>query len=350
MTPVLDATAFRRAASLESDFAAGRRPLLLLDALDRVAEGKQPDGMAGEFSGEISRALGLPPGGLFIPGNLLCRDLSAGIGGSGGVTVQTAVGPTAAGLRPHSRCVAAGATVLSGLTSIQSLPVAATAPRLAWKTEGAPASPSDLTFGQVVLVPVRAAGYMMASRQLLAQGRGAEETILNELRAAAGEILDQGAVVGSGAGGQPTGILNTSGIGTVTFGGAATWPKVLEFEAAVARLNADSADGGTMGFLASAATREKWRAKERAAGSGFLWDAGTVADRPALCSEHLAATNRVVYGRWSELLLAVWALEVLGDVFTASLTGHVRFACNLICGVAVRRPQSFAVSTDSGAQ
>ncbi|NDC35853.1 MAG: phage major capsid protein [Synechococcaceae bacterium WB9_2_112] len=111
---------------------------------------------------------------------------------------------------------------------------------------------SESTFDQVTMSPKNLAALSKYSRQTLLQGTpGIEELVRRDLTDGINLAIDLGILNGSGSSGQPTGIMQTSGIGSVamgTNGGAVTFEKVVDLEAAVMNVNG-AVNPGTVNYL-----------------------------------------------------------------------------------------------------
>jgi HK97 family phage major capsid protein/HK97 family phage prohead protease len=300
-------------------------------------------------------------------------DLAAGTGNLGGVTIQTDVlgSELIELLRARLLTNMLGVRTMFGLQGNVSIPAVTAGATGAWLAEAAPIVPSNQTFGQVPLSPKRYGAATAYSRQLVVQSTiDVEAFVRDDLAQTVARAFDLAVIAGSGAGGQPTGILSTAGIGTVTFGGAATWAKVLEFETAVANANADF---GNLAYLSTPATRGKWKNIPKTPTTntgGYLWqDSGFIPVIPPAGSAPTAGsppigvvngyravastivpTNRVIYGNWSDAILAMWIpLEVVVDPYSLSLNHQVRVVVNALGDVGVRHAASFCASTDTGA-
>jgi len=301
-------------------------------------------------------------------------DLAAGTGSLGGATVQTDVlaSEFIELLRARLISTMLGVRTMFGLQGNVSIPAQTAGATGAWLTEGGPITPSAQTFGQVPLSPKRYGAATAYSRQLVVQSSiDVEAFVRMDLAAVTARGFDLAVIAGPGTGGAPTGILSTSGIGTVTFGGAATWAKVLEFETAVATANADY---GNLAYLSTPATRGKWKNIPKVAApantGGFLWqDSGFVPVMPAAGSSPtpdappiglvngyraiastIVPTNRVIFGNFSDAILGMWIpLEIVVDPYSLSLNHQVRVVVNALGDVAVRHAAAFAASTDTGA-
>jgi HK97 family phage major capsid protein/HK97 family phage prohead protease len=236
---------------------------------------------------------------------------------------------------------------------------------------------SESTFDQVTMAPKNLAALSKYSRQTLLQGTpGIEELVRRDLTDGINLAIDLGILNGSGASGQPTGIMATSGIGSVamgTNGGAVTMEKVVDLEAAVMNVNG-AVNANTVAYLTNyrvLAALKKLRAGGSTTGDGpflFNTDGGTLGrgPTPALLNGYpLAASNQVpntltkgtssgvcsalLMGDFSQAMVGFWGngLEItIGedqDDFSKALTsvrGIVTY------DVAVRDPKSFAAILD----
>jgi HK97 family phage major capsid protein/HK97 family phage prohead protease len=236
---------------------------------------------------------------------------------------------------------------------------------------------SESTFDQVTLAPKNLAALSKYSRQTLLQGTpGIEELVRRDLTDGINLAIDLGILNGSGASGQPTGILQTSGIGSVamgTNGAAITMEKVVDLESAVMNVNG-AVNPGNVAYLSNykvLAALKKLRAGGSTTGDGpflFNTDGATLGRGPTpanLNGYPLASTNQVpsnlvkgssgsvcsalLMGDFSQAMVGFWGngLEITvgedQDDFSKALTsvrGIVTY------DVAVRDPKSFAAILD----
>lgn len=235
---------------------------------------------------------------------------------------------------------------------------------------------SESTFDQVTMAPKNLAALSKYSRQTLLQGTpGIEELVRRDLTDGINLAIDLGILNGSGASGQPTGILQTSGIGSVamgTNGAAITIDKVVDLEAAV--MNFSVVNPGNVAYLSNfkvLAALKKLRAGGSTTTDGpflFNTDGATIGRGPTpanLNGYPLASTNQVpsnlvkgtsgsvcsalLIGDFSQAMVGFWGngLEITvgedSDDFSKALTsvrGIVTY------DVAVRDPKSFAAILD----
>ena len=236
---------------------------------------------------------------------------------------------------------------------------------------------SESTFDQVTMAPKNLAALSKYSRQTLLQGTpGIEELVRRDLTDGINLAIDLGILNGSGSSGQPTGIMQTSGIGSVamgTNGGAITLEKVVDLESAVMTVNG-AVNANTVAYLTNykvLAALKKLRAGGSTTGDGpflFNTDAAGLGRGPTpgtLNGYALAASNQVpstltkgsssgvcsalLMGDFSQAMVGFWGngLEItIGedqDDFSKALTsvrGIVTY------DVAVRDPKSFAAILD----
>ena len=236
---------------------------------------------------------------------------------------------------------------------------------------------SESTFDQVTMAPKNLAALSKYSRQTLLQGTpGIEELVRRDLTDGINLAIDLGILNGSGSSGQPTGIMQTSGIGSVamgTNGGAITLEKVVDLETAVMTVNG-AVNPGSVAYLTNykvLAALKKLRAGGSTTGDGpFLFnaDAARIGRGPTpgtMNGYPLAASNQVpsnltkgsssgvcsalLMGDFSQAMVGFWGngLEITvgedSDDFSKALTsvrGIVTY------DVAVRDPKSFAAILD----
>lgn len=345
----------------------------VIRSLDRGAE-RITDGIEAEMNQELTRQkLGsMSVEGFAIPFDVLAspvgrRDLSVGTFGAGGATVQTTVSPSLIPiLRNKTACIRAGATVLTGLTSNLSFPRQTSATQVQALGESATAGKSNPTLDQVNLSPKRAAAVVEYSRQLVLQSSiDVENWLREDLLAQIGIKLDYFLLNGQGAGSEPLGILNTPSIGSVAFGGTATWQKILAFENALATMNADVTDA-KFAWITSPAVRTAWKGIAVAltgattVSAKALWEKSPLADGTGegLVNDYRAIptnqvlNNGVIFGNWKEAILGMFGkgIDILVNPYSRDTDGVVRLTASSYADVGIRHPVSFCASADAGNQ
>ena len=320
-----------------------------------LRSGRGLSGFEGEVSNATADSLDLDRGSFscHIPMDVLSykRDLEAGVAAEGGNTVQTDLSSSMIDLlRNRMTVVEAGATLLSGLRGLVAVPKQDGSSSASWVDEEGSVSETAQSFAQVTLSPQRLSARTVYSDLLLKQSSLAIENIVRDdlMRVIAIE-LDRTALHGSGVAPEPTGLENTASISTVTFGAAASWAKVLEFEQDIAVGNADF---GTMSWITTPEVRGAWKAAEKATNTAqFIWGADNTVNGYRTFVTNQVAGDKVVFGNFSQLLIGSWgSMTVTVDPYSKAQTGQFVTTVSTFSDVAVRHPEAFSFSTDSGAQ
>jgi HK97 family phage major capsid protein len=331
------------------------RQYSLVRALRILGEKRELDGLEAEASRAVAKLVGRSPQGFFVPFDVQNRALNVTTAADGGNLVATnLLGSSMIELlRNRQVLTTMGARQLGGLVGDVAIPRVTGGATAYWLAETAEVTESTPQLGQLALTPHRLAALTKFSKQLLAQSSvDVEALVRDDIVTVLAIAKDLAAINGSGSGGQPTGIINTSNIGTVTFGGAPTWAKVVEFETDVAAANALA---GNLGYVTTAAVMGKWKTVEKATGTArFLWEGpaldGEVNGHRAMVSQQVPS-NKVIFGNFNDLIVADWdGLDVVVDPYTLAANGQVRIVITLMSDVGVRHAASFSVSTDAGQQ
>jgi HK97 family phage major capsid protein len=305
--------------------------------------------------------------GTLIPMQALCqRDLTS----TGFPTVQTSVGEEIAPfLRYKSVTGRLGATLLSDLTGgIWKLPRATATGGASWQTEIANAPTANALFDAITLTPSRISANTVISKQLVAQAQpDIEQFVIDELSAAIATEVDRVVLNGSGVAPQPLGILNlpvnpastyayNARSPNITFGGAATWGKVIQFESTIDDY-AQAHNDGSYGWVGAPDVKTKWmQAAKVATYPEFLWEQpddqldGRIAGRKAVSTSQVP-TGTVIFGRWSDALIGTWlGTEILVNPYQLAIQAENVITLNLWIGVAFRYSSAFVTSSDSASQ
>lgn len=320
-----------------------------------------------ELSAEIARRAGRPFQGIAVPMSVFHEPVeqrvlttAAPAGGPGGNLIQTdlAGGQFIDRLRAALVIRRLGARVLTGLQGNLDIPALKASGTAGWVNENAALTPSDHEFRKVSLTPKHAGAITELSRNMLLQP---SVDVENLARADFAQILadavDKAAINGSGNAPEPRGILNVSGIGSVTTSGSPTWANILEFIEDVETANSD----GTA-FLTHPKVVKKLRStlKETGdAGAGYIMEGpDSLAGYPCARTTNIPTTigtapnnnkTALIFGNWSDLLLGYWSeLDVLVNPYeaTAYSKGNVQVRAMLTMDIAVRHAVSFSAAVD----
>lgn len=310
-----------------------------------------------ECSQEIAKRLNRTPDPLrfFVPFEVMQRpvegkrDLTVATAGAGGYLVGTENMGFIEMLRNRSVAFRMGARRLSGLNGNVTIPRQSAAATAYWlANEATQINESQQTFVQMALTPKNVGAYTEISRQLLLQSSPAAEGIVtDDLAQAVALAVDLAVLEGSGASGQPTGISNTAGIGSVT-GTSLAAAGVIEFMTDVAASNVTPMRPGyvtTPGVagllmvrpeLPTTGTTRLW--------NGNVWD-GSLFNVPAMTSMQLTAAS-MIFGDWNEAVVGEWGvLEVEVNPFANFQAGIIGVRALYSVDIGIRRPFAFSRST-----
>jgi HK97 family phage major capsid protein len=290
------------------------------------------------------------------------RDLVAGTTTAGGHTIQTEVlgASFIEILRNQLSVMAAGATMLTGLVGNVAIPRQTGAATGYWVAENGAPTESQQAFDQVAMNPKTVGAFTDVSRRLLLQSSiDVEAFVRMDLAKIIALAIDLGALNGTGASNQPTGVLQTAGIGSVaigTNGGALTWDAVVDLESAVGTANADAA---TASYITNAKLRGRMKKTAELANTTAtaIWKNNEVNGYNAICSNQVpgnltkgSGTNlsALLFGNFADLLIGMWGgLDLLVDPYTGGAAGTVRTIALQDVDVACRRVASFAACLDA---
>ena len=346
-------------AQLEQD---AQRSFSIVKFLREASEGKLTglEADVAEMGAKEYERLGLTKKGFVLPSAALRA--SAGqnytTNADGGYAKSEMAPRYIDGLKERMAVVKLGATVLSDL--VGSLPLVGAGSMTAqWLAEGASASVSKSTFARVTMTPHRNAIIGAFSKDLLRQTSiDVEQIVWNKIQQAHAELLESAAIAGTGSSNQPTGILSTSGIGSVaigTNGGPITWAKVVELET---KVNAANGNRGKLAYLTNAKVIGDLKTIERASNTArFLLEGDRINGYPIewtnLVPSNLtkgtstSKCSAMVFGNFEDLYIGHWGgIDVVVDPFTLAENGDVRIVLNSWDDCVVAEPKSFAAVVD----
>lgn len=292
-----------------------------------------------------------PNGGFYVPYEILAkRDMTAGTASAGGYLVATdaLAGSFIDLLRNRTVVAQLGAIMLDGLVGNVTIPKQTAAGTAYWLTnEGTSITESNQTIGQLSLTPKNVGAYTEVSRQLMLQSSPAiDALVMNDLARVLGIAIDLAAINGSGASGQPTGIIGTAGIGSVT-GTSLDYADVLEFQTDVATANALAA---SCAYLTTPAVAALLMQRVKVASTySPLWEGGVLDGQMAgfrgMASNQVPSAN-MLFGDFSQVVIGEWGmLEIALNPyanFPAAISG-IRAIQTV--DVGVRQAGAFSLAT-----
>ena len=302
-----------------------------------------------EVSEEASKRYDKPASGILVPNEVLqgyTRDLNVGTATAGGNLVETELlaGSFIDILRNRMAVMQAGVTTLNGLSGNVSIPRQTSASTAYWVGEGSDVTESQQAFDQVNLTPKTIGATTDYTRKLLLQTSISVETMVrNDIAKQIALALDTAAIYGSGSSNQPTGITNTTGIGTATVTGVGTFPELIAMETDVAVANADQ---GALKYIVNATARGGLKSVKKDAGSGeFVFANNEINGYPVIVSNQLT-NNDCLFGDFSQLIAAFWSgLDLTVDPYAMSKSGSIRIVALQDVDFGVKQPTAFCLGT-----
>jgi len=331
------------------------RSYSLVKAIRQIADLKPLDGIEKEASDATGKIAGRSAKGFFLPQDVMKRALNVTDATKGGFTVGTELlaGEMIELLRNKTLVAQLGAKQLTGLVGNIAIPRVSGGATAYWLPETGEVTATDQAFGQLGLTPHKLIGDTAYSKELLMQSSiDIESFIREDLMRVLALAKDLAAINGTGSDGQPLGIMQTTGVQTVTFGAAPTWAKVVDFETLVATANADI---GAMAYLTTPGVRGKWKTTVKVASNAiFLWEGANIGGQVNGYrgeATNQVPDNKVIFGNFADLILADWAgIDVVVDPYSLKKKGQIEITITLWADSAIRNPVSFVVSTDAGNQ
>ncbi len=331
-------------------------------------------GLAREASAEIARQRGKNPTGLYVSLRGLTRAaaerraLTSGAQNTpptGAALVPTIVRDDLLidPLRASTILDKLGATYLTGLTGNISVPRVTQGTSVGWFGENQPIPDTDAAFDAVALAVKHVGAITEYSRTMLLNSSADVDALLrNDLMRALAVEIDRAALVGTGDGIVPRGIVNTPGVVKVPFADGLSWVNVLALPAALDNANVPMLRPG---FVGNGLIRAKAMDTLTVPGvaSPFIMSAPDMLAGYAYAATNLIpvapattgtgahpARSSLVFGSWDNLLVGIWdALDLTSNPFgDAYRRGAVQVRIIADVDVAVRHPEAFAAASDVG--
>jgi HK97 family phage major capsid protein len=335
------------ASPLNVDLSRGeKQSYSLLRAISASASGDwSKAGLEKEISDTIAQRSGQSNGGFYMPSDMAWgrRDLTVGTNNAGGFLVGTNHDGAnfIDALRAAMVTTRLGARIMSNLQGNVAIPKLATGTSTYWVAEDGAPTEGQPVFASVSLTPKNLASFVQISRNLLVQSDPSVETVIqDDITQAIAVAIDAAALAGTGSSNQPTGILATTGIGSVSFAstGAPTFAEIVAIESAI---SADNAMGANMAFVTTPALAGTLKTTTKDSGSGrFVSEDNAIMGYSVNPTSSMTA-NTILLGDFSQLMIAQFgAVEVITD--RNAQTGQLTLGLHAMVDVGVRHAESFA--------
>ena len=319
----------------------------LLRAISASASGDwSKAGLEKDISDTIGQRSGnASQGGFYMPSDMQWgqRDLTVGTNNAGGFLVGTDHDGASFidALRAAMVTTQLGARVMSNLQGNVAIPKLATGTSTYWVAEDGAPTEGQPVFASVSLTPRNLASFVQISRNLLVQSDPSVEAVIqDDITKSIAVAIDAAALAGTGSSNQPTGILATTGIGSVSFAsaGAPTFAEIVSIESAI---SADNAMGANMAFVTTPALAGTLKTTTKDSGSGrFVSEDNSIMGYSVNPTSSMTA-NTILLGDFSQLMIAQFgAIEVITD--RNAQTGQLTLGLHVMVDIGLRHAPSFA--------
>jgi HK97 family phage major capsid protein len=318
-------------------------------------------GFEAEVSQELRRTQPEAPaykdhGGVMIPPHIFAATLEAGAANAGQELVFTVPGAFGRTLRPRPVAASLGCRIVPGASNLRLVRSTAghTVRWLSTETLDAPdpENTQDMSFGAESPTPSIGMVDTAFSRHLNIQAPQLGQIIDDDFRAAVATVVDSALIAGSGANGQPEGLL-VRGLPGIDLGGVApTWDDLVDAEAMLSDAHADE----QLAWLTSGRGRAALRSCPvlADAAAGPAWSRGQVLDWPAFASNvvpDLSAeptpvpSGTIILGAWRNAVIGLHSIEVLIDQYSALKQGMIEASIFAVVSIGLVHP-AFVPLTD----
>lgn len=332
-------------------------------------------GLEREMHDEIVRRTGKPSEGMYVPDFAWRAGVmtTAATGAISGEAVTDNFVPTIQrgdmfieALRAKQVMANLGVTFIGGLTNRVRMPKFSTGASAGFVEEaGAVADQSPADAG-VTLQPRTLGAHAQISRLLMLESVPAiEQVVQDDLLRSIADRIEFHAIQGSGASGQPTGILNDGNVGNVDISAgtdvaALTWADITDLVKTVEEANG-VVNQATLGWLSNAKVKAKMANTVRVASSDSVmllndpWNSlyGYNAEFTSNVPSNLDSgdggsdASALIFGDFSQLLVGLFGSpSIIVDPYTNSTSGDVVISVMQEVDVALRNAASFAITDE----
>ena len=259
-----------------------------------------------------------------------------------------------------------GATFMSGLTGRIKMPKLATGAAAGFVEELGDVSDGAGTDGALTLQPRTMGAFVEVSRLLMMESvPSIEQIIRDDLLRSAADKTEFFAIQGSGSSGQPTGILNTSGINDLDISAdtdvaALTWQDIVDLVKLVEEDNGIVNDAGA-GFLSNAKVKSKLATTVKVGSTDSVmllndpWNnlygypVEFTSNVPSNLNPGDGGTDAsaLIFGDFSQLIIGQFgAPSIMVNPFSGDKSGTVRLTLLAEMDTGIRNAVSFAVTNE----
>ena len=224
-----------------------------------------------------------------------------------------------------------------------------------WVAEEGAASVAKPAYAKASLTPKRLQVLQGVTYDLLHQStKDVDRLIMDDMVKAHAAALDAAIFAGSGSSGQPTGVLNASGINTIytndsSHAAAVTFAKLVQMETEVGEDNGLLDE--TLAYVVNAKIQGKLKTIPQIEGYPYyLMNEGKVNGYPCFMTNAIPTAtfsgtsncSSALFGPWSQVLVGGWGgLQFIVDPFTAKNKGVLEITAIAYHDVLVRHAAAF---------
>lgn len=277
--------------------------------------------------------------------NVNRRDMLAGVFSQGGAVVPTEllVGSMIELLRNNMVMMQVGTQMLTGLVGNILIPKKTGASTAYWVNEAEAITESTPALGQVGMTMKTVGALADFSWDLLKQtSLDVQSFVISDLTETLAIEADRVILNGSGVNGQPRGILNTSGIGSVN-GGNLSWADIVEFLTDVRTANVRGED---LAWITNAAVEGITLTRNKEPGYPVYLNNGdgTMLGHPVWVTEQMPAST-LLFGQYSQGIVGQWGvLEVVAENITQLPNRIIRVVAFMAMDYVIRQVVAFSAA------
>ena len=304
-----------------------------------------------EMSQEAARSYPAQARGLVVPASAILgkrATMTTGGTASGAVSTEHDAVMFVDKLRSASSVLEAGATVVSGVERNFTVPKLAADATASWLAEGVAVSDSAIDVGSISMSMKRVSASQTFTREALLQSQpSVDEIVRRSIGTTLMQAIDLAGLEGTGTGGQPTGVANTSGVNTLTAaaGGTLTYAEALT---ALGAIEADNIATDRAAWIMNPLDYARIANTAVDAGSGqFVIDpkSSTLLGRRVIQTTK-ASAGSVYLGVWEQLLVALFGgVDLIVDPYTNATSAKIAITSHMLADVNVRHAEAFNVIT-----
>ena len=341
-------------------------------ALSRLLMDKPVDGLERECSDEVAKLTNRSAQGFFIPPDVMFaapnRGQTVGSPAAGGNLVDTKLmlGSMVQELYNAMVLSKMGVQTLPGLVGDVAIPTDEGGICGYWLDENGTPNESEFGVGQVGLTPHTVGAIVNLSRRLILQtGNWVEGFVRRKIMRTLGLMIQQAAIKGTGAKGEPLGLLSMIPAANIVAiganGGVPTYKKIVELETKIADENADF---GTLAYLTNSAMRGQLKVTEEFAGTSGrpVWrnakggvgemngyDAYRTNQVPRdLKKGESTDCSAIIFGNFAAMVIGLWSgVDITVDRATEAKSGGVNVIALQDCDIKLERKVSFSAIKDA---